>query len=61
MLFRSGERLYQVECEVVAGPALFFLTATCAGPGDLGQAAELIGRVSVVSAEARKETVQANS
>ncbi len=60
-IYENGERLYQVECEVVAGPALFFLTATCAGPGDLGQAAELIGRVSVVSAEARKETVQANS
>ncbi len=55
----EGERLYQAECEVIAGPSLFFLTATCSDPGDLGQVAELIGRVSVVSGTARAETVQA--
>ena len=55
----EGERLYQAECEVIAGPSLFFLTATCSDPGDLGQVAELIGRVSVVSGAARAETVQA--
>ena len=53
----EGERLYQAECEVIAGPALFFLTATCTGPADLGQVADLIGRIGLVSNAARRETV----
>ena len=53
----EGETLYQVECEVVTGPSLYFLTVTCAGPGDLGQVAELIGRISVVSSAVQRETV----
>ena len=55
----DGQRLYQAQCEVVAGPSLFFLTATCASPEDLGQVADLIGRVAVVSSTAHRETVQA--
>lgn len=53
------ERLYQAQCEVISGPSLFFITATCTDPGDLGQVAELIGRVDVVRNRAREETVQA--
>lgn len=57
---REGrERLYQAVCEVAAGPALFAITATCASPGELGQVAELIGRISVVNNTAQRETVQA--
>ena len=52
-------RLYQAECEVIAGPDLYFITVTCAGPGELGPVAELIGKVSVVSSAAREETVRA--
>lgn len=59
-VFEGGERLYQAECEVIAGPSLYFITATCTSPGGLGQAAELISRISVVSGTAREETVQAN-
>ncbi len=51
------ERLYQAVCEVIAGPALFLLTATCADPGDLGQVAQTIGRISLGNNVARKETV----
>lgn len=58
-VFEDGERLYQVECEVIAGPDLYFITVTCAGPGELGPVAELIGKVSVVSSAAREETVRA--
>ncbi len=53
----EGQRLYQVECEVITGPSLFFLTVTCGGPGDLGPVAELIGKVSVVRSRAREETI----
>ena len=53
----EGETLYQAVCEVITGPYLFALTVTCAGSGDLGQVAQLIGRITVVSGEARKETV----
>ena len=53
------ERLYQAECEVIAGPALFFLTATCSDPADLGQVAQTIGRLAVVSNPAHQETIQA--
>ncbi|MCI9156248.1 MAG: hypothetical protein HFF44_04800 [Lawsonibacter sp.] len=55
----ADELLYQAVCEVIAGPSLFLLTATCGDPGQLGTVAELIGRISVVSAAARRETVQA--
>ena len=55
----NGQLLYQVQCEVITGPSLFLITVACASPADLGQVAELIGRVQVVSASARKETVQA--
>lgn len=55
----DGERLYQAQCEVISGPSLFFITATCTDPGDLSQVAELIGRVDVVRNRAREETVQA--
>ena len=55
----NGERLYQAECEVITGPFLYFLTATCTGPGDLAQVAGVIGQLSVVSGAARRETVQA--
>lgn len=55
----DGERLYQAQCEVISGPALFLITVTCTGPGDLGQVAELIGRVAVVQNRAREETVRA--
>ena len=58
-VFEDGERLYQAECEVIAGPDLYFITVTCAGPGELGPVAELIGKVSVVSSAAREETVRA--
>ncbi|MCI8913947.1 MAG: hypothetical protein HFF38_07455 [Lawsonibacter sp.] len=53
----EGERLYQVECEVIAGAALYFLTATCASSGDLGQVAQTIGQISVVNNTAKKETI----
>ena len=53
----AGETLYQVVCEVITGPFLYPVTVTCAGSGDLGQAAQLIGRIAVVSAAARKETI----
>ena len=53
----EGQRLYQVECEVITGPSLFFLTVTCGGPGDLGTVAELIGKVSVVRSRAREEII----
>ncbi len=55
----AGERLYQAECEIITGPALYFLTATCSAPSDLGQVAQTIGRIAVVSSRAQKETVQA--
>lgn len=55
----NGERLYQAQCEVISGPALFLITATCACPGDLGQVSELIGQVNVVQNRAREETVRA--
>lgn len=58
-VYEDGEPLYQAQCEVISGPFLFLITATCAGPGDLGQVAELIGRVAVVQNRAREETVQA--
>lgn len=58
-IWEEGERLYQAECEVIAGSALFFLTVTCNGPGDLGQVAEFIGRVYVVNHKVQQETVQA--
>lgn len=60
-IYENGERLYQAECEVISGPSLFFLTATCTGPGGLGQAAELIGRVSVVNSTAQRETVHTHN
>lgn len=55
----EGERLYQAECEIIAGPSLFFLTAACSAPADLGQVAQTIGRLSVVSNTAQRETVPA--
>ena len=58
-IYENGEELYQARCEVIAGPSLFFLTVTCAGPEDLGRTAELIGRISVVNSTAQRETVQA--
>ena len=53
----ADERLYQAVCEIITGPFFFPLTVTCTDPGDLGQVAQLIGRISVVSGAARKETV----
>ena len=53
----EGETLYQAVCEVITGPYLFALTVTCTDSGNLGQVAQLIGRITVVSGEARKETV----
>ena len=53
----AGERLYQVVCEVISGPFLYPVTVTCTGSGDLSQVAQLIGRITVVSATARKETI----
>lgn len=58
-IHEEGERLYQVECEVIAGTALFFLTATCTDPAGLSQAARTIDQISVVSNTAQKETIQA--
>lgn len=58
-IYEKAERLYQAQCEVISGPSLFLITATCTDPGDLGQVAELIGRVAVVQNRAREETVQA--
>ncbi|MCI9352963.1 MAG: hypothetical protein HFF58_06880 [Lawsonibacter sp.] len=55
----EGQRLFLAECEVITGPALFLVTATCTAPADLGAVAGLIGRIQVVSTAARKETVQA--
>ena len=55
----EGERLYQAQCEVIAGPALYFLTATCGSPDDLSQVAQIIGGIKVVSNAAHRETVQA--
>lgn len=59
-IWEEGERLYQIQCEVITGPFLYVITATCTGLGDLGQVAQTISRISVVSNTARKETVQAN-
>ena len=59
-IWEEGERLYQAQCEVIAGPFLYVLTATCTAPGDLGQVAQTIGRICVVSSTARKETIQAS-
>ena len=56
-VYEDAERLYQAQCEVIAGPALFFLTVTCGSPEELVQAAELIGMISVVNSAAREETV----
>lgn len=53
----AGETLYQAVCEIVTGPFLFPLTVTCTDLGDLGQVAQLIGRITVVSGAARTETV----
>lgn len=58
-IYEEVERLYQAQCEVISGPSLFLITATCTDPGDLGQVAELIGRVDVVQNRAREEIVQA--
>ncbi len=53
----DGERLYQVACEVTAGSSLFVITVTCSAPGELSSVAELIGRISVVTNKAHRETV----
>lgn len=58
-IYEGGERLYQAQCEVVAGPHLYVVTATCGSPEDLGQVARTVGRISVVNSAARRETVQA--
>ena len=55
----GSETLYQAVCEVIAGPALYFITITCAEARELGPAAELIGRLSVVRGTAQRETVRA--
>ena len=57
----AGQVLYQIQCEVITGPALYFITVTCVSPADLGTVASLIGHIQVVSTAARKETVQAQS
>ena len=54
----DGEPLYQAVCEVIAGPALYLLTAACTGPEGLGQIAQTIGGISIVTNTARRETVQ---
>ena len=54
----DGEPLYQAVCEVIAGPALYLLTATCTGPEGLGQIAQTIEDISVVTNTARRETIQ---
>ena len=54
----DGGTLYQIQCEVIAGPALYLITVTCGGAQDLGPVAELIGRISVVHGRAHRETVQ---
>lgn len=59
-IWEEGERLYQIQCEVITGPFLYVITATCTGQGDLGQVSQTISRISVVSNTARKEIVQAN-
>lgn len=53
----EGQTLFLAECEVIAGSALYFVTATCAAPEDLGQVAQLMGNIFVVSNTARRETV----
>lgn len=53
----AGKRLYQAVCEIITGPFLFPLTVTCTDSGDLGQVAQIIGRITVVNSTARKETV----
>lgn len=55
----DGSRLFLVRCEVVTGPFFYFITVTCADPGDLSQIAELIGRISVVNHTAQQEVIQA--
>lgn len=55
----DGQLLYLAECEVVSGPSLFLVTATCTDPAQLGQVAGLIGMLSVVCGPAQRETVQA--
>lgn len=55
----DGERLYQAQCEVIAGPSLFFLTATCTDPADLSRIARTIGQISVEGSNVHRETVQA--
>ena len=54
----DGETLYQAVCEVIAGPALYLLTATCTGPEGLGQIAQTIEDISVVTNTAHRETIQ---
>ena len=54
----DGEPLYQAVCEVITGPALYLLTAACTGPEGLGQIAQTIGGISIVTNTARRETVQ---
>lgn len=55
----GSETLYQAVCEVIAGPALYFITVTCAEAQELGPVAELIGRLSVVQGTVQRETVRA--
>ena len=55
----EGQTLFLAECEVITGPSLFFISVTCADSRELGQTAELIGRISLVGTTARKETVRA--
>ncbi len=55
----EGQTLYQAQCEVITGPSLYLVTATCAAPEQLGQVADLIGRIQVVNSAARREIVQA--
>lgn len=55
----GGDALYQAVCEVIAGPALYLITVTCAGPNDLAQVAQTIAQITVVLGPARRETVQA--
>ena len=55
----EGRTLYLAECEVIAGPALYLVTVTCADPSHLGMVAGLINQIQVVSTAARRETVQA--
>lgn len=55
----NGQTIYQVRAEVITGPSLFVITVTYLEPADRTDILELIEKITVVTQETQKETIQA--